>query len=169
MSSDPINKRVALVTGSSRGIGRAIAIELARIGCDVMVNYVANEAAADETCEAAKSAGGETVRVAKCRADIAELTEHANLLETTRADFGRLDFLVNNAGIASAKRADLLEATEESFDRLIRVNLKGPYFLSQATARWMIELTDPEGHPLNAEPAAADSELDDGDQELLAR
>ena len=85
MSSDPINKRVALVTGSSRGIGRAIAIELARIGCDVMVNYVANEAAADETCEAAKSAGGETVRVSKCRADIAELAEHANLLETTRA------------------------------------------------------------------------------------
>ena len=139
MSSDPINKRVALVTGSSRGIGRAIAIELARIGCDVMVNYVANEAAADETSEAAKSASGGTVRVSKCRADIAELTEHAKLLETTRAEFGRLDFLVNNAGIASAKRADLLEATEESFDRLLRVNLKGPYFLSQAVARWMIE------------------------------
>ena len=133
------NRRVALVTGSSRGIGRAIAIELARIGCDVMINYVANESAANEACDAALHASGSAIRVAKCQADIAELKDHAKLLETTRAEFGRLDLLVNNAGIASDKRVDLLEAAEESFDHLIKVNLKGPYFLSQAAARWMIE------------------------------
>jgi NAD(P)-dependent dehydrogenase (short-subunit alcohol dehydrogenase family) len=139
-SSDltPPNK-VALVTGSSRGIGRAIAIELARIGCDVMINYVANEAAAEGACEAVQQAGGTSVRVAKCQADIAELSDHLRLLETTRSEFGRLDFLVNNAGIAPNKRVDLLDASADSFDHLIKVNLKGPYFLSQSAARWMIE------------------------------
>jgi NAD(P)-dependent dehydrogenase (short-subunit alcohol dehydrogenase family) len=131
--------RVALVTGSSRGIGRAIAVELARIGCDVMINYVANEAAAQEACEVVQQAGGTNVRVSKCQANIAELSDHSRLLEATRSHFGRLDFLVNNAGIASLKRVDLLDASEESFDHLIKVNLKGPYFLSQVAARWMIE------------------------------
>ena len=140
MTSDSISpRRVALVTGSSRGIGRAIAVELARGGCDVMLNYVANEAAAMQACDEAQQIGGANVRVARCQADIAELKEHAKLLEATRAEFGRLDYLVNNAGIASHKRVDLLEASEESFDHLIKVNLKGPYFLSQAAASWMIE------------------------------
>jgi 3-oxoacyl-[acyl-carrier protein] reductase len=128
---------VALITGASRGIGRAIAIELARIGCEVMINYVANEVAAEETCEAIRTAS--KVRVAKCKADIADLQDHVKLLEATRTEFGRLDFLVNNAGIASDERVDLLDASQESFDHVIKVNLKGPYFLSQAAARWMIE------------------------------
>ena len=134
-----MSNRVALVTGASRGIGRAIAIELARIGCDVMINYVSNQVAAEEAREAALKAGNETTRVAICQADIANLDDHARMLEATRSEFGRLDFLVNNAGIASSKRVDLLDATSDSFDRLISVNLKGPYFLSQAVARWMIE------------------------------
>lgn len=133
------NRRVALVTGSSRGIGRAIAIELARIGCNVMINYVSNEAAAEEARVEAQAAGGESARIVKCRADISEPGEHGQLLAAVRGEFGRLDLLVNNAGIAPEKRVDLLEATQESFDRLIKLNLKGPYFLSQAVARWMIE------------------------------
>lgn len=137
-SNSTTSRRVALVTGSSRGIGRAIAVELARIGCDVMINYISNDAAAQEACEAVELAGAEGVRVAKCQADIAETKDHQKLLDATRSEFGRLDFLVNNAGVASDKRVDLLEASEESFDHLMKVNLKGPYFLSQAAARWMI-------------------------------
>jgi 3-oxoacyl-[acyl-carrier protein] reductase len=134
-----MSNRVALVTGASRGIGRGIAIELARIGCDVMINYVSNQIAADEARQAALEVGSGTTRVSICQADIANIDDHVRMLEATRSEFGRLDFLVNNAGIASSKRVDLLDASVESFDRLISVNLKGPYFLSQAAARWMIE------------------------------
>jgi 3-oxoacyl-[acyl-carrier protein] reductase len=133
------NRRVALVTGSSRGIGRAIAIELARIGWNVMINYLSNETAAEEARTEAQAAGGESARIGKCRADISEPGEHEQLLSAVREQFGRLDVLVNNAGIASGKRVDLLEANQASFDRLIKVNLKGPYFLTQAVAGWMIK------------------------------
>lgn len=132
-------RRVALITGASRGIGRAIAVELARTGCDVMINYVSNQAAAEEARAEAQTAGGNDAHIAICRADIAELGDHARLLTTTETEFGRLDWLVNNAGIASDKRVDLLEAGADNFDRLIKVNLRGPYFLSQAVARRMIE------------------------------
>jgi 3-oxoacyl-[acyl-carrier protein] reductase len=134
------NRRVALVTGASRGIGRAIAIELARVNYDVMINYAANQAAADEACNAVRAAGANAkVRVATCRANIAEASDRAKLLQETREQFGRLDFLVNNAGIAPHERVDLLDAKVESFEEIIDVNLKGPYFLTQAVARWMIE------------------------------
>ena len=137
--SDQSEHRVALVTGSSRGIGRAIAIELARVNYDVMINYSANKAAADETCDAVRSAGNQSGRVAACQANVAIADDREKLIQKTREHFGRLDLLVNNAGIAPEKRTDLLEATEQSFDKLIEVNLKGPYFLTQAAARWMIE------------------------------
>jgi 3-oxoacyl-[acyl-carrier protein] reductase len=131
---------VALITGASRGIGRAIAFELARVGFDLMVNFVSNEAAAEESCVNARLAsGGREVRVEKCRADISRADERARLLVATRNQFERLDLLVNNAGVAPAARADLLDASEESFDRLVSINLKGPYFLTQAVARWMVE------------------------------
>ena len=131
--------RVALVTGASRGIGRAIAIELARLGYDVMINYVSNLTAAEEARNAAQLAGTEGTRVALCQADVANASDRERLLERTRSEFGRLDVLVNNAGIAPSRRVDLLDASEEEFDHLIAVNLKAPYFLSQAAARWMIE------------------------------
>jgi len=137
--SSSLQRRVALVTGASRGIGRSIAIELARVGCDVMINYVSNQAAAEEARDAVLKSGGNNARVAICQADISNVEDHPRLLEMTRNEFGRLDILVNNAGVASGKRVDLLDATTESFDRLININLRGPYFLSQAAARWMIE------------------------------
>lgn len=134
------SRRVALVSGSSRGIGRAIAIELGRIGFDLMINYVSNEAAADEVCAEAKAKSGEqAIDAAKCRADISQPEDRKRLLDATRAEFGRLDLLVNNAGVAPETRVDLLDTTEASFDRLIDVNLKGPYFLTQAVARWMVD------------------------------
>ena len=131
------NRRVALVTGASRGIGRAIAIELARVNYDVMINYASNQAAAEEACAEVRAAGA--VRVEACRANVAEADERDELLNQTRKQFGRLDLLVNNAGVAPSQRVDLLDATIESFDRVVGTNLRGPYFLTQSVARWMIE------------------------------
>ena len=132
---------VALVTGASRGIGRAIAVALSGAGCDVMINYVSNQAAAEEA-RAEVQAARPSSKASICQADISSLDDHKKLLDAVRDDFGRLDFLVNNAGIAPGKRVDLLEASPESFDHLISVNLRGPYFLSQAAARWMIQQKD---------------------------
>jgi NAD(P)-dependent dehydrogenase (short-subunit alcohol dehydrogenase family) len=125
----------ALVTGGSRGIGRGIALSLAGAGYDVVVNYVANAAAAAEVGTGVEAAGGRAVLV---RADVAVAADRDRLVAETYAALGRLDLLVNNAGVAARPRADLLEATEESFDRLITINLKGPYFLTQLVAHRMI-------------------------------
>ena len=133
---------VALVTGASRGIGRGIAIELAAAGYDLVINYTANEQAASQAkvfCVAAAHKAGREIRVEHCRADISVAGERQALVDFARERFDRLDLLVNNAGIAPKVRADLLEASEESFDHLVAVNLKGPYFLTQAVAAWMID------------------------------
>lgn len=133
------SRRVALVTGASRGIGRGIAIELARIGYNILLNYRSNEPAAQEARTLVQSVAPDQVRAELCRSDVAKREDRDHLLQTTRRVFGRLDLLVNNAGIAPEKRVDLLEATEDSFDRLLNVNLKGAFFLSQSVARWLIE------------------------------
>lgn len=133
---------VALVTGASRGIGRGIALELARAGHDLVINYAGQADAARQTaadCVAAAKAAGKSIRAEPAQADVGLAADREKLLIFTRATFGRLDVLVNNAGIASIGRPDILEATEENFDRLMAVNLKGPFFLSQLAARWMIE------------------------------
>jgi 3-oxoacyl-[acyl-carrier protein] reductase len=133
---------VALITGASRGIGRGIALELSRIGCDLVINYASNLAAAQQAaveCVSAARACGKIVRAEICPADIGSSAERSKLIEFVRTNFGRLDLLVNNAGIAPDVRADILDASEESFDRLMTVNVKGPYFLTQLAARWMIE------------------------------
>ncbi|HYE75375.1 MAG TPA: SDR family NAD(P)-dependent oxidoreductase, partial [Blastocatellia bacterium] len=119
MSASDANQKsdrpVAIVTGASRGIGRAIAIQLARAGYDLMINYASNEAAAEEACSEVHQAGNnENIRVARCRADVAEASDREHLLSATREEFGRLDLLVNNAGVAPQARVDLLEANEES-------------------------------------------------------
>ena len=133
---------VALITGASRGIGRGIALELAKIGYDLVINYAGNQKAANETaalCEKKADGLGRAIRAAPCQADIALGSDRAGLIQFTRDQFGKLDLLVNNAGVAPTVRADILAASEESFDRLININVKGPYFLTQLAAKWMIE------------------------------
>ncbi len=133
---------VALVTGASRGIGRGIVLELAGLGYDLMINYARNLTAAERTardCAERARAGQHAIRVEVCQADIGIRGDRHGLINATRAAFGRLDILVNNAGVAPDARADILEASEESFDQLINVNVKGPYFLTQLAAKWMID------------------------------
>lgn len=133
--------RVALVTGGSRGIGRGIALALAGTGYDLVVNYAGNETAARQTAAdaAAGAAAGRAVRAEICQADVSCAEDRERLVGFTRERFGRLDLLVNNAGVAPAIRADLLEGSEESFNRVLAINLRGPYFLTQVVARWMVE------------------------------
>jgi NAD(P)-dependent dehydrogenase (short-subunit alcohol dehydrogenase family) len=121
---------VAIVTGASRGIGRGIAIELARTH-QVVATYRGR-------LDAAETLAAETgAAIFQC--DIAGAADRQALLDYTRKEFGRLDLLINNAGMAQRERNDILQATEASFDELIATNLKGPHFLTQAAARWMVE------------------------------
>jgi NAD(P)-dependent dehydrogenase (short-subunit alcohol dehydrogenase family) len=134
---------VALITGASRGIGRGIALALAKLGHDLVINYAGNTAAAQQTaadCLVAAQAGGKAICAEICQADISLDADRRKLIGFTKSTFGRLDLLVNNAGVAPDVRADILDASEESFDRLIAINVKGPYFLTQLAAKWMIEL-----------------------------
>ncbi len=131
---------VALVTGSSRGIGRGIALELARAGWSVAINYAGNRAAAEECRElcrqSAPAGSGTTFEI--FQADISNRADRARLLAEVTDRFGWLDLLVNNAGVAAKVRVDILETTEESFDRLMDVNVKAPYFLTQAAANFWL-------------------------------
>lgn len=132
-------KPVALITGSSRGIGRGIALTLARAAThDLVINYAGNEAAARECQSLCLETSAGKIRVEICQADVSLAEDRTRLIEFVHQKFTRLDVLVNNAGVAPNVRADLLEAGEESFDRLISINLKGPFFLSQVAARRMI-------------------------------
>ncbi len=127
--------RVALVTGAGRGIGRGIALALAGRGWAVAINYRGNAAAAEETGRAVAAAGGRPLLV---QADISQAADRERLLAETLAAFGHLDLLVNNAGMGPRQRVDILETTEASYDEVMAVNLKGPFFLAQAVARIMI-------------------------------
>jgi NAD(P)-dependent dehydrogenase (short-subunit alcohol dehydrogenase family) len=134
--SEVDGRRTAIVTGGSRGIGRGIVVALAGAGYDVVVNYASN---ADAAAEVGKEVEARGVRAHLVRADVSRSADRQRLIDETTGAFGRLDLLVSNAGVAPDVRADLLEASEESFDRLININLKGPYFLAQVAARTMIE------------------------------
>ena len=138
-SSSTSTRRVALVTGASRGIGRGIAIELGRVGFDVLINYRANAAEAERARELVETVATEGARAGIFAADVSNAGDRARLVAHTKDLFGRVDLLVNNAGIAPERRVDLLQTSEESFDHLMDVNLKGPFFLSQLVANWMIE------------------------------
>ena len=129
-------KRSPWSPADGRGIGLGIAKALAAEGCDLAICGVQDEKAAEPVVAAIRQTGAE---VLYCRADVAVAAGPRRLLRQIADRFGRLDVLVNNAGVAPDVRADILEATEESFERLIRINLQGPYFLTQAAARWMIE------------------------------
>lgn len=120
---------VAVVTGASRGIGRGIAIELAKTHA-VVGTYRGRR-------DAAESLQAETgCEILQC--DVGSRADHAALLGFVQSKFGRLDLLVNNAGMAPRERRDVLEATEESFDELIATNLRGPHFLTRDAARLMV-------------------------------
>ncbi|AKC81649.1 3-ketoacyl-ACP reductase [Verrucomicrobia bacterium IMCC26134] len=129
-------KFTALVTGASRGIGRGIALELAKAGGRVAINYAGNEVAANEALELVRAAGGDGFIV---QGDVSVASDRARVVAETVRQFGRIDLLVNNAGVAPSVRADLLDAGEESFDRLFAINLKGPFFLTQLVAKQMLE------------------------------
>jgi glucose 1-dehydrogenase len=128
-----LHGKAAIVTGAGRGIGRAIALEYARQGAAVVVNYSRSAEAAHDLVDKIRSEGGKAVAV---RADVANLREHETLIGDTLKEFGRLDILVNNAGIEFNE--PVLEPREETWDQTINVNLKGAYFLSCKAASHMV-------------------------------
>ncbi|OIN61133.1 3-ketoacyl-ACP reductase [Arsenicibacter rosenii] len=128
-------KPIALVTGGTRGIGLGIARHLARAGFDLAINGVRPEEAVQEPLAELRALGADVVY---CRGDIASADARAGILATINDHFGRLNVLVNNAGVAPKERRDMLEATEESFAYVVTTNLQGPYFLTQAAANWLI-------------------------------
>ncbi len=131
---------VALVTGSSRGLGKGVAVELAGRGYSVAINYASNSAAASQTtaeCEKIRTSEGQ--QFVTLRADIGSADDRVRLLEECIASLGRIDALVNNAAVAPAVRADITELSEQSFDRVIGVNLKGAFFLTQAVINHWLE------------------------------
>jgi NAD(P)-dependent dehydrogenase (short-subunit alcohol dehydrogenase family) len=132
---------VVLITGAGRGLGRGVALQLAAAGCSVAINYVGNRPAAERTVSLCRRAArSRAQKFHLIQADISSNADRSRLVAATLGQFDRIDALVNNAGIAPKVRADLTEATEESFDELISINLKGPYFLTQAVARyWLTE------------------------------
>jgi len=128
--------QVALITGGSRGIGLGIAMELAAEGISLAINGVREEGQVSEVLDKLRSMD---VEVIYCQGDIGKKSDRDSILKKIRKEFGRLNFLINNAGVAPKQRKDLLEASEESFEHVMRTNLQGPYFLTQEAARWLVE------------------------------
>lgn len=144
-----MGKAVAFVTGASRGIGRGIVLELARHGYDI----VGGATGADPTnrtkglYEVKDHVEELGVKFLPVLGDIADRRDHARMIDEALNTFGAIDVLVNNAGVAPLERLDILDTTEESFDRLIRTNLRGPFFFTQDVAIQMIEQIE-EGRPV---------------------
>jgi len=126
--------QVALVTGASSGIGRAIAIRLAQEGADVAVNFASGQQRAEAVCEEIAKLGRRAVAI---HGDLAQLTDCRALVRQTVESLGQLDILVNNAGVEIEQ--SFLDVTEESYDRVLAVNLKGAFFCSQSAAQQMIK------------------------------
>jgi NAD(P)-dependent dehydrogenase (short-subunit alcohol dehydrogenase family) len=129
-----MTRPVAIVTGGTRGIGRAIAEALADAGFDIVVADLAPEAGPDLHTSLALHGAS----LAYCRCNIADLADHARVVSAALDAFGRIDCLVNNAGIASPVRGDLLALEPANFDTVLSVNLRGTVFLTQAVARAML-------------------------------
>jgi 3-oxoacyl-[acyl-carrier protein] reductase len=135
---------VALITGGRRGIGRAIALALAEAGFDLAINDIERDRDAEDTLAAAAGRGAKAIFLL---ADIADLGAHAHLVDGALGALGRLDCLVNNAGVSVLSRGDLLDVSVESYDRCLSVNLRGAFFLTQRVAREMLSRPARAGKP----------------------
>lgn len=145
----------ALVTGASRGIGAAIAAKLGELGYHILVNYAQSADAAQRVVDLIQQKGGQATAV---QGDVSSAEDRQRLCDVV-LELGRLDVLVNNAGITSVGRRDILEATEESWDRVFLTNLKGPFFLTQNLSRQMIDFIrdgrQPRGFIINMSSVSA--------------
>lgn len=130
-------EQVAIVTGSSRGIGRGIALSLAEHGWQIVVNFRSNSAAAEEVQKSVQAAGGGALLV---QADMASRDDLDKLVDAALSKYGHIDLLVNNAGVGPRQRVDMLQVGEESYNEVMDINLKGPFFLTQRVANEMITL-----------------------------
>ncbi|MFM8887443.1 MAG: 3-ketoacyl-ACP reductase [Chthoniobacterales bacterium] len=134
-----MTRPVVLVTGASRGLGRGVALALAKEGYDLGIHYASNRAAAEEAVQLCRGVASHAdQKFFPVSAQLSSSTERQAMIDAMLGEFGRLDGLVNNAGIAPKVRADITEADEENFDEVIAVNLRGPYFLSQLAAKWWL-------------------------------
>ena len=129
-------KQVALVTGGSRGIGFGCADHLAAAGFELAINGVRHSESIAAELDRLRRHGGDVIY---CRGNIATQTDRNSILTRIKKHYGRLNVLINNAGVGPQKRVDVLETTEESYDHVMGINLKGAFFLSQAAADWMID------------------------------
>ena len=132
-----MSSRVAIVTGSSRGIGRGIVLALAERSWDVVINYKGNRQATQGTQEAVKAHQAHSLVI---QGDVAKAEDRERIVQATIEEFGRIDLLVNNAGMGPRQRVDMLQVGEASYDEVMTTNLKGPFFLTQRVANEMIRL-----------------------------
>ncbi len=130
-----VEGKVALVTGASRGIGRAIALELARRGANVAVNYVRNKELAEEVVKKIRELGRDSIAV---RADVSKWEEVKRMVDEVISHFGRIDILVNNAGVISREK-EILKIDDEEWDRVLNINLKGTFYCCKAVLPYMIK------------------------------
>ena len=128
-------KKNVLITGGSRGIGLGIAKELAKAGCNLAINGMRLEEQVTETLQELKTLGAEVVY---CQGDISSASDRTKIIQTALDKFKKIHVLVNNAGVAPKERSDLLEITEESYDRVLNTNLRGPFFLTQKISNLMV-------------------------------
>lgn len=132
-----MSRRVAIVTGSSRGIGRGIVLSLAERSWDVVINYKGNRQAAQGTQEAVKAHQAHSIVI---QGDVAIADDRERIVREAIEEYGRVDLLVNNAGMGPRQRVDMLQVGEASYDEVMTTNLKGPFFLTQRVANEMIRL-----------------------------
>lgn len=133
------DQKVALVTGGSRGIGRGICLEVAKVGYSVVINFRENLGAAEAVRSEIEALGAEADI---CQGDVTSESDRELIIGFALERFGRIDLLVNNAGIAPSARKDILETDEAVYDRILNTNLKAPYFLTQRVARVMLDLIE---------------------------